>query len=266
MKLKSDDAELFYSVRGSGPAVVLLHPFPASHHFWDECLPYLEDRYRLVVPDLRAHGESQPGEGAATMEKHARDVARLCDELEIGKAVFAGVSIGGYVLFEFWRQFRPRVAALILANTRAGADSDEARANREKSIHDIQQRGPTPFIDSMLPKLLGETTLRLRLDRVEAARAMMARMTVQGLAAALQGLAARPDSMSTLQTIDVPAIIVAGEEDAIVPRAETELMRNRIPRSRLEVVPRAGHYAAFEQPEFAGRLLRGWLDSLGLSS
>jgi len=265
MKLQSDDAEIFYSVRGRGPAVVLLHPFPANHRFWDECIPYLEDRYRLVLPDLRAHGDSQPGQGAATMDKHARDLARLCDELEIGTAVFAGVSIGGYVLFEFWRQFRPRVAALVLANTRAAADSDEARANREKSIQEIQQRGPTPFIDSMVSKLLGETSLRSRLDRVEAARVMMSRMTVKGLAAALQGLAARPDSISTLQTIDVPSLILAGEEDKLIPRAEAGLMHNSISRSRLEIVPRAGHYAAFEQPEFAGRLLRGWLDSLGLS-
>ncbi len=262
MKLQSDDAEIFCSVRGSGPVVVLLHPFPVNHHFWDECIPYLEDRYRLVLPDLRAHGESQPGERAATMDKHARDLARLCDELEIGKAVFVGVSIGGYVLFEFWRQFRPRVAALVLANTRAGADSSEARANREKSIQEIQQRGPTPFIDSMIPRLLGETTLRSRLDRVEAARTMMSRMTVKGLVAALQGLAARPDSISTLHTIDVPALILAGEEDTLTPRAEAEFMHSRIPGSRLEVVPRAGHYAAFEQPEFAGRLLREWLDSL----
>lgn len=265
MILKSDDAEIFYSVRGSGPAVVLLHPFPANHHFWDECLPLLENRYRLVMPDLRAHGESQPGNGAATMEKHARDVARLCDELEIGRAVFAGVSIGGYVLFEFWRQFRPRVAALILANTRAGADSDEARAGREKSIQDIQQRGPTPFVDSMLPRLLGETTLRSRLDLVEAARAMMARMTVKGLVAALQGLAARPDSVPTLKTIDVPTLIVAGEEDTLIPRAEAELMRSNISGSRLEVVPKAGHYAAFEQPEFTGRMLREWLDRLEMA-
>jgi 3-oxoadipate enol-lactonase len=265
MTLKSDDAEIFYSVRGSGPAVVLLHPFPANHHFWDECLPFLENRYRLIMPDLRAHGESQPGNGAATMGKHAQDVARLCDELEIGKAVFAGVSIGGYVLFEFWRQFRERVAALILANTRAGADSDEARAGREKSIHEIQQRGPAPFVDSMLSKLRGETTLRSRLDRVEAARAMMARMTVKGLVAALQGLAARPDSVLTLKTIDVPTLIVEGEDDTLIPRAEAELMRSSIQGSRLEMVPKAGHYAAFEQPEFTGRMLREWLDSLELA-
>lgn len=262
MKLKTDDSEIFYSVRGSGPPVVLLHPFPANHHFWDECVPYLENRYQLVMPDLRAHGESQPGEGAAGMEKHARDLARLCDELEIGRAVFAGVSIGGYVMFEFWRQFRPRVAALVLANTRAGADSDEARANRAKAIQDIQQRGPTPFIDAMLPNLLGETTLRSRLDRVEAARSMMARMTVRGLVAALQGLTARPDSVSTLRMIDVPTLIIAGEEDTLVPRAETERMRSNISDSRLEAVPRAGHYAALEQPEFTGRLLREWLDAL----
>lgn len=262
MNLRSDGTDLFYSVRGSGPPVVLLHPFPANHCFWEECAPYLENRYQLVLPDLRGHGDSQPGEGPATMEKHAHDLALLCDELEIGRAVFAGVSIGGYVLFEFWRQFRERVAALVLANTRAGADSDEGRASREKSILQVQQRGPAPFIESMLGRALGETTLRARMDRVEAARVMMSRMTVMGITAVLQGLSARPDSTSTLNTIGVPSLLLAGEEDTIVAISEAEFMHRQIRNSRVQIVPKAGHYAAFEQPEYMGRLLREWLDSV----
>lgn len=187
------------------------------------------------------------------MAKHAHDLARLCDALELGRAVFAGVSIGGYVLFEFWRQFREQVAALVLANTRAGADSEEARLSREKSIADVEQRGPTPFVESMLGKVLGETTRRSRLDRVDVARAMMSRMTVKGIAAALQGLASRPDSTATLGTIDVPTMVLAGEEDTLTPIAEAQWMHKGIRGSRLEIVPKAGHFAAFEQPEIAGR-------------
>lgn len=196
------------------------------------------------------------------MAKHTQDLARLCDTLEIGRAIFAGVSIGGYVLFEFWRRFPERVAALVLANTRAGADSAEARLGREKSIAEVEQRGPTPFIEDMLGKVLGETTRRSRLDRVDAARAMMSRMTVNGIVAALHGLASRPDSTATLTSINVPTLVLAGEEDTLAPVAEAQLMQKEIRGSRLEIVPKAGHYAAFEQPEIAGRLLRTFADSL----
>jgi len=265
MKIISDDTEISYEVRGSGPSVVLLHPFPANHHFWDDCAPFLEHRYKLVLPDIRGHGDSPPGEGPATMERHARDLARLCDELRIDKAVFAGVSIGGYILFEFWRQSRERVTALVLANTRATADTVEGRANREKANQEVEQRGPVLFIDSMLPKLLGKTTLSTKPDRVEAAREMMSKMSVRGIVALQQGMAARPDSVATLKTIDVPALIICGEEDALIPVTEAHLMQQHIPGSRLETVPRAGHYTAFEQPEYCGRLLRGFLDSLQLN-
>src|SRR5690349_17394726 len=264
MIFENEGAELFYEVRGNGPPVVLLHPFPANHHFWDGCIPYLEDRYRLILPDLRAHGDSSPGTGAATMEKHARDVAALCDHLQIEKALFVGVSIGGYVLFEFWRQSRERVTALVLADTRAEADSDDARQGREKSIQQVQERGPGPLIDAMIPKLLGESTLRNRPDIVDSARTMMSRMTVPGLVAALQGLAARPDSVPTLKSIRVPVLMVFGEEDVLTPRSAAEPMVRQIIRSRLEIVPRAGHYAAFEQPELFGTLLRTWLDGMAL--
>jgi 3-oxoadipate enol-lactonase len=261
MKLKSGDTEIFYTVRGSGAPLILLHPFPTNHRFWDDCALYLESRYQLITPDLRAHGESSPGEGAATMDKHAQDLLLLCNQLGFNKAFFAGVSIGGYVLFEFWRRSRERVAALVLSNTRAGADSPEQRANREKTIQDVQQRGPTPFIEATLPKMLSETTLRTRPDRVEAARALMARMSVKGIVAGLQGLAARQDSTPTLGTIDVPTLIIAGDQDTSTPRPEAELMHLGISGSRMEVVPRTGHYAALEQPEQTARAMRAFLDS-----
>lgn len=262
MILNSDGAEIYYSVRGSGRPLVLLHPFPANHRFWDPCAPFLENRYQLILPDLRAHGDSSSGTGPATMAKHAQDLARLCDALEIGRAIFAGVSIGGYVLFEFWRQFQERVAGLVLANTRAGADSDDARLGRQKSIAEVEQRGPAPFIENMLSKVLGETTRRGRLDRVEGARAMTSRMTVRGIVASLQGLASRPDSATTLATIDVPTLVLAGEEDTLTPIAEAQFMHKEIRASRFEIIPKAGHYAAFEQPEIAGRLLRTFADAL----
>src|ERR1022692_2653333 len=127
---RSGDAQLSYEIAGSGPDVVLLHPFPLNRHFWDSVTAQLSTRYRLILPDLRAHGDSELGEGPATMQKLADDLAGLCRNENIRKAFFGGVSIGGYLLFEFWRRNRDQVAALVLANTRPGAETSESKANR----------------------------------------------------------------------------------------------------------------------------------------
>jgi pimeloyl-ACP methyl ester carboxylesterase len=260
MRVKSDDTEILYELRGSGAPVILLHPFPANHHFWDGCAPFLETRYQLITPDLRAHGDSPPGEGPATMIKHAQDLARLCDELKLVRAAFVGCSIGGYVLFEFWRRFRDRIAALIFSNTRAGEDSPDQRAAREKQIQDVNERGPSALIEPALPKMLSETSMRSHPDRAEAARTLMSHMSVKGIGSALQGLAVRPDSTATLKTINVPTLIIAGAEDTLTPRSEAEIIHQGIAGSRLEIVPGAGHYAPLEEPEEWARIVRAFLD------
>jgi pimeloyl-ACP methyl ester carboxylesterase len=124
-KVKSGDAEIAYWVLGEGAPVLLLHPFPVNHEFWLPVGEALAARFRIILPDLRGHGDSGVGEGPATMAKHALDIARVMDDAEVGRAALIGVSIGGYALFEFWRRFRGRVAALGLCNTKAPADSAE---------------------------------------------------------------------------------------------------------------------------------------------
>ena len=262
MRLSNDDAEIFYTVMGDGPPVVLLHPFPANHKVWLPAAELLAGRYRLILPDLRGHGASTPGAGPATMQKHATDLLRLADACGVGKAVFAGVSIGGYVLFEFWRRHRERVSGLILCDTRAGSDTEEGRANRLKAADDVEKQGPVPFVDSMIPKLLGDTTRTSRPDLVERARKMMMEMSAAGIAAVQRGMAARPDSVADLKTINVPTLGMVGAEDTLTPLSEAESMQRQIAGSRLHVIPRAGHYAVFEQHEAAGKAIRGFLDGL----
>jgi 3-oxoadipate enol-lactonase len=262
MRVRSADTEIAYQLMGHGPDVVLLHPFPAHHEVWTPAARLLESRYRLVLPDLRGHGESGVGEGPATMEKHAADIARVMDDAGIRKAVLAGESIGGYILFEFWRRYRERVSALILCNTKPGADNDEARANRLRSAEDVEKRGVEPFIESMIPKLLGQTARSSRPDLVETARAMMMKMTPAGVAAVQRGMAARPDSVATLATIDVPTLLITGDEDMLTGVNEAELMQRSIRGSTMKVMARAGHYAVFEQHEEAARVMRQFLDSL----
>jgi pimeloyl-ACP methyl ester carboxylesterase len=262
MRLTSDDAEIFYAVMGDGPPVALLHAFPANHKMWLPSAELLAGRYRLILPDLRGHGQSSPGSGPATMDKHAADLVRLCETCGVSKAVFAGVSIGGYILFEFWRRHPDRVSGLVLCDTRAGADTDEARANRLKAAEDIEKQGPVPFIDSMIPKLLGETTRMTRPDLVDRARKMMLEMPVAGIAAVQRGMAARPDSIADLKTITATTLIVVGAEDTVTPLSEAEVMQRQIRNGRLAILPRAGHYAVFEQHEAAGKIIRGFLDTI----
>jgi pimeloyl-ACP methyl ester carboxylesterase len=164
-RIKSGDAEIVYWVLGDGPPVVLLHPFPANHDLWLPVAQTLATDYRVVLPDLRGHGDSGIGEGPATMDKHAADLARVMDDAQVGRAPMIGVSIGGYALFEAWRKYRGRIAALALCNTKAPADNAEARTGRLQAANDVLERGTEPFFESMIPKLLGKTTLQARPDR-----------------------------------------------------------------------------------------------------
>jgi pimeloyl-ACP methyl ester carboxylesterase len=260
--LRSDDAEIAYEIRGNGPPVVLLHPFPSNHEFWYPAAAAFESRYRLILPDLRGHGDSEIGEGAALMQRHASDVSRVLDAAGIGKAAFIGCSIGGYILFEFWRHFRDRVTALALCDTRPQADNAEARANRLKAAAAVLEQGTEQFLEGMIPKLIGRSTIASRPDLVEGARAMMRKMSAEDISLVQQGMAARPDSVADLKSINVPTLIVIGEEDGFSTVADGEFMRQNIAGSQLKIIPKAGHYAPWEQPEAVGKILRQFLDDV----
>jgi 3-oxoadipate enol-lactonase len=258
--LLSDDAEIFYEVLGRGPTVVLLHPFPTHHAFWLPAAEHLTSRYRVILPDLRGHGDSSPGEGPATMQKHADDLFRICRAESIDRAIFVGVSIGGYLLFEFWRRYRDRVAALGLCSTRAQADTTEARNTRLQSAEEVLERGTEPFLERMIPRLFGKTTLDTRPDLVDAGRRFMLKMSPKGISLVQRGMAERPDSVETLKSINVPTLIMVGDEDVLTPVPEAELMRQHIPAAQLRVIQRGGHFTPYEQPQAVGLLLRQFCD------
>ncbi len=261
-RIKSGDAEIVYWSLGEGSPVILLHPFPAHHELWLPVAESLATRYRVILPDLRGHGESGVGEGPATMEKHAADIVRVMDDADVGRAPLIGVSIGGYVLFEFWRRHRGRLAALGLCNTKAPADGAEARAARLQAANDVLERGTEPFLETMVPRLLGKTTRETRPDLVDGALRMMRKMSPDDVAQVQRGMAERPDSVATLNTINVPTLLVTGDEDILTGVNEAGLMRQHVASSELRVIPKAGHYAPREQPEEAARLLRQFLDGL----
>jgi pimeloyl-ACP methyl ester carboxylesterase len=260
--IQSDDAEITYWSLGDGPPVILLHPFPVNHEFWLPVAEVLATKYRVVLPDLRGHGDSGVGEGPATMEKHAADIARVMDDAEVGRAPLVGVSIGGYALFEFWRKHRGRVAALGLCNTKAQADGPEARADRLRAANDVLERGTEPFFESMIQRVMAKNTREMRPDLIDGALGMMRKMSPEDIAQVQRGMAARPDSVETLKTINVPTLLVTGDEDTSTGVKEAELMRQHISGSQMRVIPKAAHYSPWERPEEAARLLRQFLDEL----
>jgi pimeloyl-ACP methyl ester carboxylesterase len=260
--VRSNDAEIVYCVLGEGPPVILLHPFPVNHEFWLPVAEAFSTRYRIILPDLRGHGDSGVGEGPATMEKHAADIARVMDDAEVGRAPLVGVSIGGYALFEFWRKHRGRVTALGLCNTKATADSVEARNGRLQAANDVVERGTEPFFESMIPRVFAKTTREMRPDLVEGGLRMMRKMSPQDVAQVQRGMAARADSVEILKTISVPTLLVTGDEDVLTGVNEAELMRQHIAGSELRVLAKAGHYSPWEQPGEVGKLLRQFLERL----
>jgi pimeloyl-ACP methyl ester carboxylesterase len=196
------------------------------------------------------------------MEDHAKDLDALCRALDVERAVFAGVSLGGYVLFEFWRRYKERVRALILCDTRATADTDEVRANRLQSVEEVMKRGTDGFLSGMIMKVLGETTRRNRPDIVETARHTMRYSTPAGIAAGQRGMAERPDSTGTLGSINVPALLLCGDEDVITPVAEMRDLQGKIRNSQFLTMPGAGHFAVLEQPRQTAKAIRNFLDGL----
>lgn len=259
MKVPIDGIEIEYEATGSGPAVLLLHAFPLGHFMWDAQSEALAGTQRVVRFDARGFGGSGLGEGPLTMERIADDGAALLDHLGIDRAVVGGCSMGGYAAFAFVRRHPQRLAGLVLQDTRAGADTEEAKANRAALAAKVLAEGSGAAVEAFLPKLLGETTQREQPDLVARVRERILATAPEGIANALHGLAARADSRATLPTIPVPTLVLVGAEDVLTPPAEAALLSAAIPRARLDVIPNAGHLANLENPPAVNAALEAFL-------
>ena len=262
MKLSVAGAELVCDVKGSGPAVLLLHAFPLGLVMWDEQARALAEAYQVVRFAARGFGGSPPGDGLLTMERIAEDAVGVLDRLGIPSAVVAGLSMGGYAALALVRRHPDRIRALVLADTRAGADSAEAKATRAAQAEKVRREGASAIADAVLPKLLGATSHQQRPELVARVRRMIESNPPRGIADALAGLATRADSTPTLREIRVPTLILVGEEDTITPPAEAKALQRGIAGSRLATIPRAGHLANLENADEFNRPLRAFLDGL----
>jgi 3-oxoadipate enol-lactonase len=231
---------------------------------WAPQVSALVERCRCVAADLRGFGDSSVMP-PYSMEQYADDLAHLLDVLRIEKVVFCGISMGGYAGFAFWRRHKRRVRALVLANTRASADSEEALARRRQIIQLARTEGATAVANVQIASMIGKTARAKQPDTYDAVHRMMAQAPVDGVVGALEAMMVRPDSTATLATIDVPTLVVVGDEDAITPVKEARAMQERIPGSRLEVIAQAGHLSSVERPAAFNHVLTEFLGALTYS-
>jgi 3-oxoadipate enol-lactonase len=254
--------EIAFTESGKGRPVVLLHGYPFDKSMWSEQIEALAaGGFRAIAPDLGGLGETKSSSEIVTMDDMARDTAALLDHLGVEKAVICGLSMGGYVAFEFMHLFPARVLGLVLAGTRAPADNEQEKAGREQQVQTMLRAGMVPISIATLPKLLARRTLAEKPDVVKRVRAMITRADPNGAAAAQRGMAARRDYTGDLPDIDVPTLIVVGREDSIRPVADAEFIHRGIRDSRLEIIEDAAHMTNMEQPEIFDRVLIEFLES-----
>ena len=261
-KARIGGGDIAYETRGAGPALLFLHAFPLGLGMWEPQVSAFASSHQVIRFDARGFGGSPPGDGLLTMERIADDAVGLLDHLDVSRAIVCGLSMGGYAAFALVRRHADRLKALVLADTRAGADSDAARAARAAQADKVRKEGSASIADAVLPKLVGETTHAQRPELVARLKETIAANPPRGIADALAGLAARADSASTLREVRVPTLVVCGAEDVLTPVSESEALVRGIAGSQIQIIPGAGHLSSLENPEQFNLSLRKFLTAL----
>lgn len=262
MIAKINGLNLAYTDQGHGMPVVLLHAFPQNRAMWEPQVEALSKTHRIIAPDFRGFGESDAPLWHYTLDQFADDVAGLLDHLAVRQAVLVGLSMGGYTLFAFYRKYADRVKGLVLADTRAQADTEEGRAGRFAMAQTAYMKGAGAIAEIMLPKLLSPVALQSKSKLVGQVRAIIEQTQVSGIAGALMAMAERPDSVPLLAKIACPTLVITGELDGPTPPADGRLMAERISGARLEIISQAGHLSNLEQPELFSKAVRSFLNQL----
>ena len=249
MKAQVNGITIAYSDQGTGLPIVFLHAFPLNRTMWAAQENALSSQFRIVTIDLRGHGESDAPLWHYMLDQSADDVRTLLDHLAIQQALFVGLSMGGYILFAFYRMFADRVKGLILADTRAQADTTEGKQGRFQMAQTAYKKGPSAIADLMVPKLLSPMRIQTEPGLVRQVRAMIEGNQISGIAGDLMAMAERPDSVPLLSRITCPTQLIVGELDQATPPSDSKLMAEQIPHASLAIIPNAAHLSNLEQPE-----------------
>lgn len=257
---------MFYKREGRGDPVVFLHAFPLWGEMWDKQLGALGEKWQALAIDNRGFGYTQLGTGPYTIDSLAEDVKKTLDALEMTrKAVLVGLSMGGYVALSFYAQWPDRVRALVLCDTKATADTDEAKKGREAIIalaHDEKRGGMEKVAEQLLPKLISEGSLEDNKKLVAQLKDWIHRADPEAVEKAERALMSRPERTDLLPKIAVPTKVMVGVADELSTPAEMERMANAIPGAEFQLIYGAGHLSNLEAPEMFNAALTGFLAKL----
>lgn len=251
-----------YEDTGAGVPLVFVHGHPFDRSMWREQTTAFSSKYRIISPDLRGYGESEAVADKTMLEEFARDLAALLDELKTDDIVLCGLSMGGQILFEFYRLFPQRVRALVLADTFAQLDDEERKQARFDTAERLLRDGMHDYAEEVLPKMIAPATIQKQPEVAAHVLTMMRGTSPKGAAAALRGRAERPDYTPLLPQINVPTFIVVGSHDEFTPVADAEFMRDRIRGSKMAIVEGAGHMPNLENPAEFNRVVDEFLKTL----
>jgi 3-oxoadipate enol-lactonase len=254
---------IYWREDGAGEPIVFLHAFPLSARMWDAQLSALPAGWRGIAPDLRGFGRTTAGTaGPHSMELMAEDVVALLDHLNLRHAVFCGLSMGGYVAFALLRKHPDRVRGLILANTRAAADTAESKQSRAELAARVRAQGTRAVVEAMLSKLLSDHAQADRPELVSELQQLMMANQPEQVARALEGIAERPAAEDLFAGIHVPVLVIHSDEDAIIPTGEAQIMARGIRGARLQMVHDAGHISNLEHPAVFSSYIADFLQHL----
>jgi pimeloyl-ACP methyl ester carboxylesterase len=266
MKTRVNGVELAYEIHGKGEPLVLLHAFPLHKSMWQPQVEEFSKQFQIITPDFRGFGESPVAVDSFTMDLLAADVYALLHHLSLSKVILGGLSMGGYVAFAFYRQHPEMVKALILADTRAEADTEEGKANRRNMAELALKQGAAVIAEQMTPKLLGKTTQEKHPELSVRMKQVISAASPKAIANAQIGMAQRADSTALLKMITCPTLILVGDEDLLTPVTFSENLQRGISNSQLVIIQQAGHLPNLEQPGRFNKTVRDFLKKLSKKS
>jgi pimeloyl-ACP methyl ester carboxylesterase len=262
MRVTTHGVSLEYDDIGNGVPLILIHGFPHDRTLWRYQLEGLQKVARVIALDLRGFGASSAAPDVMQMDDYASDVKALLDSLGVERPVMGGLSMGGYIALAYVKEYPHNMRGLILSNTRAAADSESAREGRYATADKALAGGVAEIAESLLPKMLTQATITQRASLAGYVKKMMARQPAEGIAAALKGMAGRPDRTALLPEIKVPVLIITAQDDTLIPVSESEAMAKAIPNSTLVNIPAAAHLPNLEQSDAFNNAVKDFLSKL----
>lgn len=259
MHISVNNMKIFYEDQGQGYPILLLHGFPLDHQMWRNQAGALKQHYRVITPDLAGMGQSDVPDENITLDYYADQILALLDYLHIEKAVLGGFSMGGYIVFSLLRKAPDKFPAVILSNTRPEADTREGRKNRMNMSALLFENGSSTAKDAMIPKLLSEQTLQENSKLIDELSSSILSMNPDGLVHASLAMAYRKDSTEYLNKIQVPTLVIAGEQDAVTPPDVMKKMSDQIPHAHYRLIPGAAHLTPMEDPDAYNGILLEFL-------